>query len=255
MSTLRLFEVSEDYKVKLNKEFLFTIPVFHRIIQRDRGSKGDYRGDKKLQAIKDFTFIFHYVDPRSPLDGWDEQERLEQALIYAEKEKVELGSDAEINHALLEYIKLLRECSPTLRTLRTAQKVLHRLDKYLSEIDFNERDDKGRTIHTPASVMTAVTKLGEYQKNLKAIEQQVLAELTGSVGIRGKADKGDREDYDQTASHWEEGGDPEPAFVKRPAPEQITDIMQLAPHEEEDEENAGDNDLWGENPRDYIELG
>lgn len=253
MSTLRLFDISEDYKVKLNREFLYTIPVFRQIIYRDKGSKGDYRGDKKLLAIKDFSFIFHYVDPRSPLDGWEEDERLEQALIYAEKTKVELGCDPELNMALLEYIRLLTNCSPTLRTLRTAQKVLHRLDKYLSEIDFNERDDKGRTIHTPATIMVAVTKLGEYQRNLKSIEQQVLAELNGSTGIRGKADKGDREDPDVQRDSWFEGDSPITVVDTKKAT--TSNYLELEAHQEQDNvDKEEEEDLWGSED-DYIELG
>lgn len=74
----------------INKVEVLTIPSFTKILRRDKGSKGDSNGAKKLIAFKEFAYIFHVADIKSTpnRNGYDAS----KAHAYA-IEKVGLEPD------------------------------------------------------------------------------------------------------------------------------------------------------------------
>jgi hypothetical protein len=58
---MKLFTYSEG-KLSLDREEILLYPALKRILDRDKGSPGDSDGRKKLQAWKDFTYIYLICD-------------------------------------------------------------------------------------------------------------------------------------------------------------------------------------------------
>jgi len=60
----KLFSLKEG-DIIINKLEILTVPTFTTILRRDKGSDGDSTGRKKLQAFKEFAYIYHMGDVKS----------------------------------------------------------------------------------------------------------------------------------------------------------------------------------------------
>lgn len=200
---MMLFETGADFKVQLNKEWLLLIPQFKRLIHRDRGSKNDVDGRKKFQTIRELTFIYHFTDPRSPIENIEDLfERREKALQYAELKEKDI--DAAVVEAMEEYEYLLDLSVPTLALLRSVKATLTKLKTFFDNIDFNRVDKTGKLLYPPESHIKNVVALGKLHKEVMAFEEIVLAELKAQKQARGKMELGDRE-QSGTKKKWNEG--------------------------------------------------
>lgn len=212
MSSIRLFDVNDadGYKVMLNKEWIMLIPAFANLIKKDKGGKvqGDYRGDKKAWATRQFTYIYHYTDPRSPLenaDVVDDLERRKKSLEYAELTEKDI-QDLEFIVALEEYEYLLELAIPSLPLLRSAKGTMKKLKNYFDGIDFDERDNKGALVHSASAHIKNVKEMKSLHLAIKEFDTMVMEELKQSTGIRGAAVMGDREAGKRRRQEWSEGG-------------------------------------------------
>lgn len=201
---MRLFYVNEVYEVELNKEWILMIPEFAILISRDRGSPGDYRGDKKKKAKRELAFIYYCLDFTSPLREWDEFERRQEALRYTSLTEADI--DAEVMVAYDYYEQLLLQSSRSLKTLRSLRLGLDTLDTKFQTIDFAKTDKFGRPIYTTEDFMKNVMALPKLRAAVLDIERAVEEELKADTGIRGKATLGLKEG--KKKPDWTEGGPP-----------------------------------------------
>lgn len=188
---MKLFELEENFQVALNKEWLMLTPEFATLIKRDKGSAGDYRGDKKLKAIKELTFIYFDLDFASPIREWKEGERHNEALHMAGLEEKDL--DDKVMEAHRKYDQLMQKASRSLRTLRAVEQSLDQLDQYYETLDFNERDKKGEMVHNPATYLMNLKRLDEGYDAVEKFRKRVARELKGGESIRGNARLGQKE--------------------------------------------------------------
>jgi hypothetical protein len=188
---MRLFEVGTDFRVLLNKDWILTIPQFKKLLHRDKGSDGDYDGRKKLRTLREFTFIYHNVDPRSPLENMEDMERREKALQYAELQECDI--DDKVMEAQDEYEFLLEQSCASLPLLRAAKGTNIKLIQYFNAIDFNEKDVRGQLVHSPMQHIKNISMLKSLHENTVAFEAIVLNELKEQKGTRGKTELGDKE--------------------------------------------------------------
>ena len=198
---MRLFTIDADYKVELNKEWIQLIPEFAELLRRDKGSEGDYRGDKKLKARKEFTFIYFDLDFTSPIREWEAFERREEAMRYAGLQEKDIDDKVMTAHRI--YDKLLLGCSRSLKTLKAVEKSLDQLDEYFENIDFNEKDKKGELLHNAGQYLTNIEKLGKAYSAVEAFRKRVAEELKEGSSIRGAAILGRKEA--QKRETWTEG--------------------------------------------------
>lgn len=205
---MRLFTLDSTYQVELNKEWIMLIPAFAALLKRDKGSEGDYRGQKKLKAKKELTFIYFDLDFASPLREYDEFERREKALEYAELKESDLDEAVMAAHA--EYENLLLNSSRSLKTYRAVQKSLDALDTYFEDIDFNAVNNKGELLHNSSTYMMNIKRLDEAYTAIDRFRKRVEEELSGTPSIRGNASLGRREAKFSTGekrdTRWQEGG-------------------------------------------------
>lgn len=198
---MKLFEIDDtDNTVLLNKEWIMMIPEFNELLKRDKGSKGDYRGDIKLQARREFTYIYFYVDFGSPLRDWAAEEKHKESLKYAGIDKV----DAVVMKARDHYEYLILSAARSLRTYNALMKTLDSLDSYLENIDFAAVDKKGELLNDPIKVASTIEKMDKAYTSVRNFEKRVEEDLKGeNTGIRGTAELGDRE-ATKKATEWSE---------------------------------------------------
>lgn len=197
---MRLFEIDPDTTtVKLNKEWILLIPEFAELFKRDKGSEGDYRGDKKLRTRKELTFIYFYIDFASPITEWEDTERWKEALYYANL--ADEGIDEKVIKAYKKYDELQTKGSAGLRSYKALLKTRAAMDNYFENLDMSAVDKKGELLNDPVKVANSVVALDKMHTAISNFRKRVEQELKDiGTGIRGKAELGDQEEKQQTFS-------------------------------------------------------
>ena len=199
---MKLFNIGPDYQVELNKEWILMIPEFATLLKRDKGSEGDYRGDKKLKARRELTFIYFDLDFASPLREWEAFDRRQEALRYAGLKESDVDGLLMEAHAV--YKTLLDSASRSLRTYNAVVKSLDKLDEYFENIDFTSTDKKGELLHDTKAYLANLKTLKSAYDSVDDFRRRVEEELNDNGGIRGKASLGGKEGK-REKSAWQEG--------------------------------------------------
>ncbi len=143
----KLFSI-KDGDIIINKVEILTIPIFTKILRRDKGSDGDHDGRKKRQAFREFAYIYHMADIKALPnrngygrkeaneyskeaagldDKWIADVDIKQAIKAYEKEQESLP-----RNTILELIKTYRLIPKITGKLRNAIEVLIDTDDALS---------------------------------------------------------------------------------------------------------------------------
>lgn len=206
---MRLFTIGPDFQAELNRDWISLIPEFNALLKRDKGSTGDYRGDKKLKAKRELTFIYLDLDFTSPLREYPEDERREIAMKDAGLTETDM--DATVLAAHQRYNQLLLHNSRSLKTLRAVEKSLDQLDSYFENIDFTLLDKKGELLHSPKDYLANLKTLKAAYESVDEFRDRVKQELAGDGGIRGNASLGGKEG--KRKAGWEETRQPDTPIV------------------------------------------
>jgi hypothetical protein len=214
---MKLFELDPATRlVNLNKEWISTIREFKKLITRDKGSEGDADGRKKLRAIREFTFIYHFCDYRSKFVNYSEQDKYVECLRNAELPvELDIEKDPDFLSAIMRYkslqevpaLKVLNELKETLHSAhRVVKKLRDNLEVQLTKIDLvpdnNDEEETSSRKKDPIVVLTnsltAVMDIANrIPASIKAIEEQeekVRKELGEENMVRGDAKLGIREE-------------------------------------------------------------
>lgn len=101
--------VLEDNKPVFNPEVRMFVP-FRKIIERDKGSKGDIDGRRKYNATKELAFIYWFADPRS---NYKESYQNETERVEKIKKLLNLSEDWQpdtlIKDAISFYLEEIKE--------------------------------------------------------------------------------------------------------------------------------------------------
>ncbi len=216
---MKLFELDPATRmVNLNKEWISTIKEFKKLITRDKGSEGDADGRKKLRAIREFTFIYHFCDYRSKFVNYSEQDKYLECLRNAElSTELDIEKDPDLLSAIIRYkalqevpaLKVLNELKETLHSAhRVVKKLRDNLEVQLTKLDVIPDDDEDSSakkkdpIVVLTNSLTAVMDIANrIPASIKAIEEQeekVRKELGEENMIRGDAKLGIREEKGST---------------------------------------------------------
>lgn len=221
---MELFKLGQDFLVEIDKDWISTIKEFKAILVRDKGGKGDTQARKKLQAQKEFTFIFNYCDYRSKFINYSERDKLKAAIKNSELDKdFDLNKDPELLAAVETYKAL--QTTPSLRLIttlneglhtghRVVQRIIAYLNTKLDEIDENDGtlEEKVKTVNGKAFlvdpikeieeklgvIMDISNKLPKTLNSIEELEEKVTKELAQIPNLKGKAIKGDNEDPDNS---------------------------------------------------------
>lgn len=223
----RLFIISNDYEIDLNKEWLHLIPEFSKVLHRRWLCEGDADGRKKIMAKRIFGYIYLMLDYASPLFTWEEDARRAEALRMMKLKAGDIDSDG-VKDAYNWYVEYQDECLPTLKALRSMHAALRKMNTYLNDIDFDARDKQGKPLHTPGSITRAIKEMNAAYDAVATMERRVLEDLKKeSNTIRGTATLGGREG--KRKKEWAEGTGPMQTEIQKSLDTAIEEGKNLVP--------------------------
>ncbi len=209
-----LFILDNESLIDINKVWISTVRDLKAILSRDRGSPGDTQGRKKLQAKKEFTFIYHMVDYRSPYEKYEEKSKIEEAIKNADlPDDFDYTKDRLLVNALNCYAKIqettsLRLLSSARKALFTANKVVETYNDAImdtldnvSTLEITEQgieESKSKMIKESVGVLLdAADKLIKLTNsipnaidNLEKREERVKKELASGGKVKGGHEEG-----------------------------------------------------------------
>jgi len=204
---MRLLRVNEQYEVEV-EPWVLLVPEFSVLFKRDKGSPGDYRGDKKLIARKQVAYVYFMVDFTSPIREWpDEALKQAEARRYTGLEEDQI--DDLVEAAVDYYIDLQYKAAPSLKTLESIRKGRDGLNNYFEGINFKATDKLNRLINNPKDYIDSIARMGMMDDAINKYERRVYEELKAAgTGVRGKGTLGGQEGKRREKAVWREGGPP-----------------------------------------------
>lgn len=209
--SFRFFKIENDMFVIDNEE-VRTIPEFKRLLERDRGTKGDIDGRKKYRAWKEFKYIDNIANIFSSCNqsGLNEKDAHNYAVKEADLEE-DYKPDEEVKKAIDKFRKIQEDCLPSLKAvsnliknLKLSNTICERIGKNieatleLDEVRRKEAATKGEPQNYAADIATTnalieqlngltaiATKLPVTIETLTKLEDKLLKEQTGDNTARG----------------------------------------------------------------------
>ena len=178
---MELFVLNEDdHLVYLNKEWIQLHEPFYDVYKRDKGqSDGIHSGRYKMQATKEFTFIYHYLDYRSKLVNYSDSERRRHSIKDAGLPDNWVPD--RLVEAAIEKYKELQDCRE-LRLLRAAYKTVDVAIEQLEKIQVVDEDS--------VKLLQSIPKI---IKQLEDSEKMVKSSLQATSNSRGDVEIGENE--------------------------------------------------------------
>lgn len=167
-----------NYKLEVEDELLLLKPF-----------KELYKADKTKDKSKfyDFlTLVYYTYDPRSDYNYiTNEEERLQEVF---ESNGIE---QYKFSQKELDCIELYKQLTTTISSslLKSTRIAIGKLQQFLETIDMNERDDKGKAVHSISTVTSAVKQIPALVKEIMEAEKMVAKEIEESGRVRGGNNK------------------------------------------------------------------
>lgn len=213
-----------DGDVILCRDELGAIPIFRKIIQRDKGSNGDADGRKKFRAYKEFSLVYEIGDPNSYSNkaGFSDKESIEYCKrVFGLPNDFKIDTDLKaaidfyknFKEEEIPSIKLLNEL---IKSLRNNAKIVERLNKSiessledldnlenlsigLSNTDGEQKGQSKISIITSITdlqtkIFNIATKTPEILENIERIAKKVKTEEANKTTIAGGKTKARRAD-------------------------------------------------------------
>lgn len=181
---IRLFHY-EGYEVEIEPEATMLAP-FKAIYDRDKHK------DKSM-AKQELAYIYFMGDPRSDYQYLVDEEVRSQEIIKGLGMPEGWEPDKAIERALTFYVSF-RPMSAGL--LEDTRFVVNKLRQELRQMDFNERDDKGKPVHTLQSITATLKQIPGLAKDLDEAERALSKDIMAEAKARGTQSKALLEDED-----------------------------------------------------------
>ena len=184
---MELFRI-ENYKAAINKQDVILIPEFRVMMElKYNKQKGDHQGRQRHRALKEFTFLYFYVDYRSDYSNYTEKERRTESLKAAELDE-EYNISPELEAAIEKYRDLQE--TRALKLLKSANNAIDKIRLFYDSLDFTEEDSNGKLKHDPNRVLTSINGLSKTLESLEKLEKRVKQSLKQDLGVRGDGEGG-----------------------------------------------------------------
>ena len=176
-NTLRI----DDYSILLVKEFAKLWEPKRNICKEDK------KGELRIRAYKEFTYIYLVLDFKSPYFKYLEKDKHEAALADSGLTEEDL-KDEDFLAAYHKYQEM-QETDPILALIKTAYHTIYKMRIHLDSIDFSEIDGDGKPIYKPKDVIADITSISKIRTELQALEelhktnQEAAAKVRGDVQI------------------------------------------------------------------------
>lgn len=175
----------EGYNITITPEALMLVP-FRKIWERDKSAKKD-------RALLEITFVYFIDDPRSDYQYLVDRETRQQEIIKG----LGLPKSWKPDKVVEEACELYRSFKPiSAGLLEDTRFVVNRLRQELRNMNFNERDDKGKPVHTLQSITATIKQIPVLAKDLDEAERALSKDITAEAKARGSQTKALLEDED-----------------------------------------------------------
>lgn len=181
---IRLFHY-EGYEVEIEPEALMMVP-FKAIYDRDKSK------DKSM-AKQELAYVYFMGDPRSDYQYLVDTEVRAAEVIKGLGMPKGWKADKVIERALTFY-ESFKPISAGL--LEDTRYVINRLRVELRNMNFNERDDKGKPVHTLQSITNTIKQIPALAKDLDEAERALSKDIVAEAKARGAQTKALLEDED-----------------------------------------------------------
>ena len=181
---IRLFKY-EGYEVVVEPEALMLAP-FKAVYSRDKHK------DKSM-AKQELAFIYFMGDPRSDYQYLIDAEVREQEIIKGLGMPDKWKPDDVVKRALDFYCSFKPTSAGLLEDTRGA---IDKLRVMLRSINLNERDDKGKPVHTLSSITQTIKQIPALVKDLDEAERALAKDIIQEAKARGSQTKALLEDED-----------------------------------------------------------
>lgn len=181
---IRLFRY-EGYEVSVEPEALLLAP-FKTLYDRDK------RKDKSL-AMQELAYIYFMGDPRSDYQYLVDTEVRSQEIIKGLGMPANWRPDEAVKRALTFY-ESFKPISAGL--LEDTRFVVNKLRQELRTMDFDERDDKGKPVHTLQSITATLKQIPGLARDLDEAERTLSKDIIAEAKARGSQTKALLEDED-----------------------------------------------------------
>ena len=153
---MRLFKY-EGYRVVISEEAMMLKP-FKKLWDRDTSPD-------KSNALNELAFVYFYTDPRS-----------DYQYITIPEDRLKA----------IDFYDSFKPMSALL--LDDSRKMINKLRDYINNIDFNEKDDKGKPIYTMNTITSTIKQIPELTKTLNEAERMVNQEMLEAAKARGSVE-------------------------------------------------------------------
>lgn len=181
---IRLFKY-EAYEVTIEPEAIMLAP-FKAVYDRDKHK------DKSM-AKQELAYIYFMGDPRSDYQYLVDPEVRSQEIIKGLGMPDKWKPDDVIKRALTFY-ESFKPISAGL--LEDTRYVVNKLRKELRDMNFDERDDKGKPVHTLQSITATLKQIPGLAKDLDEAERTLSKDIIAEAKARGSQTKALLEDED-----------------------------------------------------------
>lgn len=179
---IKLFHF-ENYEVEIEPEAIMLKP-FKVLWNRDR------RVGHSM-AKQELAYIYFMGDPRSDYQYIVDEEVRSQEVIQGLGMPEGWKPDKLVKQAL-EFYKTFKPMSAGL--LEDTRYAINKLREMLRDIDLDERDDKGKPVHTLASITSTIKQIPALVKDLDEAERALAKDIVQESRARGSQTKSILED-------------------------------------------------------------
>ena len=167
----------DDYSILLVKEFA-------KLWEPERNKcKEDKKGELRLRAYKEFTYIYLVLDFKSPYFKYLERDKHEAAL--ADSGLIEKDLEDEDFLAAFRKYREIQEEDPILALIKTAYHTLYKMRVHLDSVDFSDVDADGKPIYKAKDVIADLKSISIARTELAALEQLHKTGLAAQEKTRG----------------------------------------------------------------------
>ena len=181
---IKLFNL-DGYEVTVEPEALMLAP-FKVLWDRDKNKT-------KIMAKQELAYIFFMGDPRSDYQYLIDGEVRSQEIIKGLGMPNKWQPDAAVNRALQFYMSFKPVSAGLLEDTRVA---VDKLRQMLRDIDLDERDEKGKPIHTLSTITQTIKQIPGLVKDLDEAERTLSKDIIAESKARGSQNKSIFEDDD-----------------------------------------------------------
>lgn len=179
-------------KIELNTPEILLVREFSTLMDPERNKcKDDPKGQYKLRAFREFTYIWLAIDWKSIYADYTEQERHQEALRDANITEEEFNNP-EFRAACRKY-KEIQNSNRSIKMLHAAQAMVDKFIDYFETADPLERDEQtGKPIYKVKDIQSEMKNLIDVHETMIQLEAQVKKQISESSTIRAGARNGYR---------------------------------------------------------------